>query len=91
MRPMAQAAIDHMIEKIPGLIEIMTAKEMIMTEDLKITTGQGIMNLTTRKIMIIGGKIMVKALKNMIINQRITITNGKKNIDRKIMIIDEKV
>ena len=91
MRPMAQAATDHMIEKIPGLIEIMTAKEMIMTEDLKITTGQGIMNLTTRKIMIIGGKIMVKALKNMIINQRITITNGKKNIDRKIMIIDEKV
>ena len=88
---MVQAAIDHMIEKIPGLIEIMTAKEMIMTEDPKITTGQGIMNLMTRKIMITGGKIMVKVLKTMIIDQRITITNGKKIIDLKIMIIDEKV
>ncbi len=91
MRPMGQAVIDHMIEKIPELIEIMTAKEMIMTEDLKIMTGQGIMNLITRKIMITGGKIMGKALKNMIIDQRITTTNGRRIIDLKIMILDEKV
>ena len=82
---------DLTIEKIPELIEIMIEKEMIMTEDLKIRTGQGIMNLITRKIMITGVKIMEQALKTMIIGQRITIINEKMIKEQETMITEEKV
>ncbi len=69
----------------------MIEKEMIMTEDIKVRTGQGIMNLKTRKIMITGAKIMEKALKTMIIGQRITIINEKKTKEQETMITEEKV
>ena len=82
---------DLTIEKIREVIEIMIEKEMIMTEDLKIRTGQGIMNLITRKIMITGVKIMEQALKTMIIGQRITIINEKMIKEQETMIIEEKV
>ena len=82
---------DLTIEKIREVIEIMIEKEMIMTEDLKIRTGQGIMNLITRKIMITGVKIMEQALKTMSIGQRITIINEKMIKEQETMIIEEKV
>ncbi len=82
---------DLTIEKIREVIEIMIEKEMIMTEDLKIRTGQGIMNLITRKIMITGVKIMEQALKTMIIGQRITIINEKMIKEQETMITEEKV
>ena len=82
---------DLTIEKIREVIEIMIEKEMIMTEDLKIRTGQGIMNLITRKIMITGVKIMEQALKTMIIGQRITSINEKMIKEQETMITEEKV